>query len=323
MSQSADVSLDEIAVPRSTGEVISDAVAGLRRSFKVLFALAVPFCAIDLFLREVSSSFLTQVTAKIDPLHVELAGLAAAGPAFSAAIGFLLASFFVQTLLGGAVAAVADDLCWRRTPSVGSALSRLVERGAPLLLTAMLFAFLTSLASIAAMVVPILLSFAAAVATDFVGFLVLGTILGGVIALVVVVVVTLRWSLFTPCVVVEKRSLFSALSRSSSLTAARGLPFFETPKFRLSVLFLVGLALSGVLQSLFLAPRLILAAATGWSFADWTLPGLAQMPVWFMVPFGLLEVVTNATVIPFTGLLIALFAFDLRVRYEGVTPDAA
>lgn len=317
---SSDASLDEIAVPRSTGEVISDAVAGLRRSFSVLFALAVPFCAVDLFLREVASSFLTQVTAKVDPLHVDLAGLATAGPAFSAAVGFLVASFFVQTLLGGAVAAVADDLCWRRTPSVKRALTRLVERGAPLLLTAMLFGVLLMVACSVVAVVPVALAFAAAVASDFVGFLIPGFIVGVVLAFGVLIVLTLRWSLFTPCVVVEERSLWSALSRSSGLSAARGLPFFETPKFRLSVLLLVGLALSGVLQSLFLAPRLILAALTGWSFADWSLPGLAQMPVWFMVPFGLLEVVTNATVIPFTGLLVALFAFDLRVRYEGVTP---
>jgi hypothetical protein len=34
------------------------------------------------------------------------------------------------------------------------------------------------------------------------------------------------------------------------------------------------------------------------------------------VPFGLIEVVTNAAVIPLSGLLLALFTLDLRVRYE-------
>ena len=47
--------------PRTTGEVISDAVGVLRRSFPVIFSLAVPFCAVDLLLREVSQSFLVRL----------------------------------------------------------------------------------------------------------------------------------------------------------------------------------------------------------------------------------------------------------------------
>jgi hypothetical protein len=100
------------------------------------------------------------------------------------------------------------------------------------------------------------------------------------------------------------------------LTASRGLPFAETPRFRLSVLFLIALAISSVLQSLFVVPRLVVAVLTGWSFSDGAFPGLAQLPLWFAVPFGLIEVVTNAAVIPLSGLLLALFMFDLRVRYE-------
>ena len=127
----SDASLDDIATPRSTGEIISDAVYGLRRSFAVIFTLAVPFCAIDLFLREAGGSFLLQVTAKIDPLHANLSALDGTLPAVAAGIGFLLASFFTQSLLNGAVLAVGDDLCWRRPVSVKAALARLAERGAP------------------------------------------------------------------------------------------------------------------------------------------------------------------------------------------------
>ena len=308
-------------MPRSTGEVISDAVAGLRKRFGVVFAIAVPFCAVDLFLRETGSTFLTQTTAKIDPLHVDVTALPQALPTFFAALGFFLASFFAQTLLSGAVAAVADDLCWRRVPSVKGALRVLADRGAPLLITGVLFSIAVSVVISVAATAPMVAAGIIGVALDAPALVVVGGVVGLIVALVVLIVLTLRWSLFIPCVVVENRSLFGALSRSAELTAARGLPFFETPKFRLSVLLLVGLALSGVLQSLFVAPRLILAVATGWTFTNYALPGLAEMPVWFMVPFALLEVITNATVIPFTGLLTALFAFDLRVRYEGVTPE--
>jgi hypothetical protein len=317
----SDASLDDIATPRSTGEIISDAVYGLRRSFAVIFTLAVPFCAIDLFLREAGGSFLLQVTAKIDPLHADLSALDGTLPAVAAGIGFLLASFFTQSLLNGAVLAVGDDLCWRRPVSVKAALARLAERGAPLILTSMLFLLVITVASTVVMAVPMGLSFAIAVAADFIPLIVIGTVVAILLMLAAVIVLTLRWSLYAPAVVVEDRSMFAALSRSSALTAARGLPFFETPKFRLSVLLLVGLALSGVLQSLFFAPRLVLAAVTGWSFANGAMPGLAQMPIWFMVPFGLLEIVTNAAVIPFSGLLLSFFAFDLRVRYEGVAAE--
>jgi hypothetical protein len=318
-----DVSADDIAVPRSTGEIISDALQGLRQSFAVIFSLAVPFCAVDLFLREAGGSFLLQVTSKIDPLHADLAALEGGLVPFMAALGFFMASFFAQSLLNGAVIAIGDDLCWRKAPSAKAALVRLVERGAPLLLTSLLFLVLLLLACWAVMAVPMLVCFGIAVATDAVAFVFVGAAVGALLALSVLIVLTLRWSLYAPAVMVEDRSFFGALGRSSSLTAGRGLPFFETPKFRLSVLLLVGLALSGVLQSLFFAPRLALAVATGWSFSNGAMPGLAQMPLWFMVPFGLLEIVTNATVIPFSGLLLALFSFDLRARYEGVTPPAA
>jgi hypothetical protein len=148
-----------------------------------------------------------------------------------------------------------------------------------------------------------------------------GVALGVLLALIAFIVLTLRWSLYSVVVVTEGRSLWAALSRSSELTAPRGLPLGETPRFRLSVIFLIGLALAGVLQSLFVVPRLVIAIATGWSFSDGALPGLAALPVWFMVPFGLVEVVTNAAVLPFSAFLLCFFTLDLRVRYEGADVD--
>lgn len=314
---------DDIAVPRSTGEIISDALAGLRRSFGPIFTLAVPFCAVDLFLREVGGSFLLQVTSKLDPTHADLAALTGTLVPFLAAIGFLVASFFTQTLLNGAVIGVGNDLAWRRTPTVKRALAVLADRGAALVLTSIAFLAVLTVIIVVAVGAPMVLFGALAIAFDVIPLIVVGAVVGVLLSFLVVIVVTLRWSLYAPAVIVEGRSFFGALSRSSALTAARGLPFFETPKFRLSILLLVGLALSGVLQSLFVGPRIALAVITGWSFSNGSLPGLAQMPIWFMVPFGLLEILTNATVIPFSGLLLSLFAFDLRVRYEGVEAEGS
>ena len=49
------------------------------------------------------------------------------------------------------------------------------------------------------------------------------------------------------------------------------------------------------------------------------------MPLWFIVPFGAIEVLANALVVPFTSLLMTLFYFDLRVRFEGydLTPESS
>jgi hypothetical protein len=272
-----------------------------------------------LFLREVGQSFFLRVTAAIgDPGHADLDALGASLPMFGAGFGFFMGSFFTQLLLSGAVIAVGDDLCHGRVPTVRGALAKLGERGAAIIVTGLLFLVVVMVVTTVAVAVPMAATGFIAVTAGLPLLIVVGVVVGVVAAFLLLIVLTLRWSLYSPAVVVEGKSFFAALSRSSELTAGRGLPFLETPKFRLSVLFLVGMALSGVLQSLFIGPRLGMAVLTGWSFADGSFPGLAEMPLWFMVPFGLLEIVTNATVIPFSGLLLAFFAFDLRVRYEGV-----
>ena len=306
--------------PRSTGEIISDAVWGLRRTFAVVFTLALPFCAVVMFLREAGLGFFLGVLGAFHDLTlIDSAAIMQALPAAGAGGGCFLAAFFTQLLLLGAITAVGDDVCHGRVPSVPSALSRLGERGAAIVVTGMLFMTLLFGAIAVVFAVPLVVSALVLGAIDHIEVMALGGVLGLVGAAALFIVLTLRWSLYGPAVIVEGRSFFAALARSAELTAGRGLPFFETPRFRLSVLLLVGLGLSGVLQSLFVGPRLLMAVLTGWSFSDGSFPGLAEMPLWFMLPFGLLEIVTNAAVVPFSGLLLCFFAFDLRVRYEGVS----
>jgi hypothetical protein len=308
---------DPVHEPRSTGEVISDAVGVLRRSFSVIFAVAVPFCAADLLLREVGQSFMLGLTSLVqDPDNATFETLAAAIPHVAAAVGFLLASFCVQQLVSGVVTAVGEQAFLGQPASAKAALRRVAARGGPLIVTSLVF-MLAMMGSFSVIVaVPTAIGVAAAIATGILPLMLLAFVPAVVVGLAVLLILTLRWSLYAPIVITEGRWGLAALKRSSALTASRGLPFAETPRFRLSVLFLIALAISSVLQSLFVVPRLVVAVLTGWSFSDGAFPGLAQLPLWFAVPFGLIEVVTNAAVIPLSGLLLALFMFDLRVRYE-------
>lgn len=309
--------------PRTTGEVITDALDALRRSFKVVFTLGVPFCAVDLVLREFSQSLLARVAARAGEAGADLGALVASLSTALAAMGAGLGSFVVQQLLTAGVVAVGVQLASGRTPSVGAALRMIADRGAAVVLTALLFLFLVAgLPSMLALVA-VGASAGLAWAVELPGLIIVGTGIGLLLALVAFIVTTLRWALYSVVVVTEGRSFWSALRRSSELTAPRGLTFAETPRFRLSVLFLIGLALAGVIQSIFIVPRVVIALLTGWSLAQGALPGLAALPVWFMVPFGLVEVVTNAAVVPFSAFLLVFFTLDLRVRYEGADVDGA
>ena len=311
---------DQAHEPRSTGEIISDAVSVLRRSFVVIFSVAVPFCAADLLLREVGQSLMLGLSTVLqDPAAATLQTLIDLLPRAVATVGFMSASFGMQQLLSGAVTTVGEQAFGGRPASARDALLRVAQRGGPLVLTSLVFVMAVLLAFVVAVGVPTGIGIAAAIATDTMPLVLLGLIPGLIMGLVVILVLTLRWSLYAPVVICEGRWGLAALRRSSALTAPRGLPFTETPRFRLSVLFLIALAVSAVLQSLFVVPRLVVAVLTGWSFSDGAFPGLAQLPLWFAVPFGLIEVVTNAAVIPLSGLMLVLFMFDLRVRYEPST----
>lgn len=303
--------------PRTNGEIISDAVSVLRRHFGAVFSLALPLCAVDLVLRELSQSLL----ASVSPTLLKSGGpspdeLLAAVPIFLASMGLFVAAFSTQQLLVGGVTVVAEQAFMDRPASAPEAARRLLSRGGALLATTLLFVVLVASLAGLTFLMPTVAGGLLALATESWPLLILGVIAGLVGGLVVVLLLTLRWYLYAPAVIGEGSSWWRALQRSSSLTSPRGLAFAQTPRFRLSVVLLIALGISSVLQSLFVVPRLIVAAVTGWSFSDGGLPGLAQLPLWFGVPFGLIEVVTNASVIPFSGILLALFSFDLRVRYE-------
>lgn len=305
--------------PQTTGEIITASVAVLRRRLPLLFALAVPLCGLDLVVREFAMAPLSGLSLK----DLELDRLLARGPRFGLSMVMLLLSFALQQVLSGAVTAVAADDVAGRSSSVLDVLQRLTSRLPTLLGAATLFIT----AGLVVIVLALGLPFGAVAA------LALGAgvdpLLPSLVAIVVAVVgggaallvLVLRWWLFGAVAILEEEhGPFGVLKRAAALTAARGLPFLETPRFRLSVLLLIALGLSSVLQSLFVGPRLVVAVITGWTPIDGALPGLAQLPLYFAVPFGLVEVVTNAVVLPLSAVLVALFAVDLKLRYEPAAP---
>lgn len=301
-------------LPRSAGEILSDALAVLRRHFKALVLLALPFCAVDLILREGGQSALQSLRAVLmqDPDLINVDGVLELAATAAGGLGLIIGSAVVLQLLFAGLVALAGNAWHGQELLAGVALDAMARRGAALIFTALLFMVVVT----AILFVPVgLVAVLAAVGGP------LAAIVAGILAAGVVVVAfiffTLRWGLYTQAVVLEGRFGPGAFARSAELMAGRGVPLFEGAKFRLSILLLIAFALSGTLQSLFAIPRLAVAAATGWSFVD-GMPPLASMPLWFIIPFGLLEVVTNALVMPFSSVLLTLFYFDLRVRYEAL-----
>lgn len=304
--------------PRSTGEILSDALALLRRHLRLTFTLALPFCAVDLMLREAGQSMLSRFTSQFgqEPGSLDPDMILGAVAGGVAGLGLLLASMLVVSVLAVGIVALTSSAWHGRAPALGDALRAITSRAAPALLTMLLFfAALAGVVAAAGVLVAI-----ATVVSTIIDSLVTAVLVGGAVSIFLlwaVVFLTLRWSVNLQAVVLEERSGPSALARSSELMAHHGAPLFHSAKMRLSLLFLCTFAISLTMQSLFIAPRLVLALASGWTIKD-GLPPLASMPLWFIVPFGVLEVLTNALVVPFSAVLMTLFYFDLRVRNEGL-----
>lgn len=307
--------------PRSTGELLSDALSLFRRHFKLLYSLALPFCAVDLIMREAGQSALQAMRGELeqDPASIDtdaIIGLLVSG---AGGFGLIFAAIVLVQVLAAGLVTLASQAWHQRPPALSDALNAVVSRAAALVGTTLFFfvaifgllgvlAVLVGVAAVSGSVVLIIIAALIALA---------GAVLG-------LIMLTLRWGVYTQTVVLENRFGSGAFSRSTELMAARGVPFFETAKLRLSLLFLITFAIGGTLQSLFAVPRMVVAVVSGWNIAD-GMPPLASMPIWFIVPFGMMEVLTNALVVPFSSVLMTLFYFDLRVRFEGydLAPEAS
>lgn len=300
-------------LPRSTGEIISDAMAILRRHIKPFCLLSMPFCTAELILREAGQSTFQRIeqgltgSSTFDMERLVQTVVGAAG-----GLGMFLGSVVLTQLLSAALITSTKAAWDGEEPRADRALSAVGRRGAALLATFFVLTLrIAALGALACLAIG-----AAALVEPLLAVGVGGLALIGL--LVAFILLSLRWGLFAQTVVLEGLRGMRALARSSSLTAGRGLPFTDSPKFRLSVLLLVTFAIAGTMQTLFTIPRLVMGFATGWSIGDAGLPPLASMPIWFIIPFAILEVALNSVVNPFASILVTLFYLDLRVRYEAI-----
>lgn len=307
-----------LRVPLGVGEIVSDALSALRAHFGAFLVVALPFSALDLLCREAAGSSLDAARAALgtDPSQVDFEQIGAALWAAARGIALYGGSFAATQLLGAVVVVLAAGAWAGAVPARGAALRAGMGRALALIGTSSLFTLI-----LIAVEVPALAAAAVLVAVDVPVATWVGGALVALYALAAFVFVTLRYGLFTQTVVLERRHTLGAFGRSADLLAARGERVLTGPKMRLSVVFLAALALGAALQGLFAIPRFLMAGAIGWSVGDAGLPPLTALPLWFGVPFALVEVATNAVVLPFSGILLTLFYFDLRVRYEAI--DAA
>jgi hypothetical protein len=67
-------------------------------------------------------------------------------------------------------------------------------------------------------------------------------------------------------------------------------------------------------QQLFLLPSMLRGIGQTPPFSD---VSLWSMALYWSLPLAVLQVLTNALVLPLSGVLSTLFYFDVRVRHEG------
>jgi hypothetical protein len=301
-------------VPRTTGEILSDGIGLLRSRFKTLYLLALPFCAVDIVLREGGSTVMAQARTVLagNPADVSTDALLRALATLSGGMGLLMGSFVVLTALSAGVIQVAS-MTWRNEEAtISDGLRAVTSRAGWLALTTILWALAFGLWMIPGFVLMFLM-------------IALLGIVGQVLAVLVVlgwmalglIVLTLRWGLYPQVVVIEDKAGLGAFGRSRDLLAGRGMPFLESPKWRLSLVFIILFAVTGTVQGMFAGPRAIYALTSGWEFVN-GLPPLSAMPIYFAVPLALVEVALNSIVVTFGPTLLTLFYYDLRVRYEGL-----
>lgn len=307
-----------LLAPRSIGELLSDAAALLRQRLAPIVVMALPFCVVELLCREGAQALFARALFLMGP-NGDMAPeqLPEIGGMMAGYSGLLFASFAVTQLLGGsAVLASSGALFGQRLTPAQLILGGLKKAAAVLVTLLLWSAALFALAIVLPGVVLGLLV-AGAVALSPPAAVVVG-IIGMLLWLawmvLVIVVLALRWALWLQAVVLEGLSGPRALARSTELMAARGGGFAQSPKFRLSILLLVYMAVASTLQSLFAMPMLIQGVTQQPMFSD---VSLWSMPLGWMIPLAALQVATNAILMPFSGVLSTLFYFDLRVRYEG------
>lgn len=302
-------------VPKSIGELLTDGLALLRKTALPIALIAMPFCVLELVVRDTIFGLLPVLLEGVTPetpIDEALALLGWLGLSVSALV--LLLAFVTQTLSVAVTTRAAASLFGQAlTPA--DVFRSVAGRGLGIAGTTLLW-------FVAIVAIGFVLPSAVLVAVVYLTASTLFAVLGGVLWLlwfvVVLIVLGLRWAVWPQVLALEGLTGRKALARSRALMGPEGVRFDQNPKFRLSLLLLIYFVVQSAVQQLFLLPTLLRGLDQSPPFSDMS---LWSMGLLWAVPLAFGQVATNALVLPLNGVLSTLFYFDLRVRYEGFDLD--
>lgn len=301
--------------PKNVGEILSDALTLLRRHARRVMLVALPFAALELVLRDMIFALLALISEQATPeAPLEVLGRVL-GLGLGGAFGLSIVLAVVTWVLAIAVTNLTAGVVFGQALAPGRLIKDALARIGGVAWTAALW--LLAIGGLG-IVLPTALLAGLGFITMSPAVLLVGGPLWVVWATVVTVVLGLRWALWPQVLALEGMRGLAALRRSKELMGPLGVRLAQNPKFRLSLLLLVYLVLQSAVQQLFMLPVMVRGFTQTPPFSDLS---LWTMPVYWSVPLGFLQVLSNSIVLPLSAVLSTLFYFDLRVRHEGFDLD--
>lgn len=323
---------EAMLAPRQMGQIFSDSVQLLRENMSSMVLIALPFCCLELFVREYASILthrirqgaggefetFTQIFSIIlIPLLGSIALITASRTIQQVLAGILVSHTHVVTGFSlppflqpkGAQAASSQ------TGDVTSLPMTAIKRGRyfwfRLISTDISFAvFLFG----AVLIVPCAL-FLGALFFQSSPMLIAAAVLSVIYMVIVFLTIWLRWALYPQAIVLENKGTVASLRRSAELMGPTNVTLAQSPKVRLSGLLLLYWFIAIPLQSVFFVPLSILGTLAGQAWYE--PPPLTEVALVWAVPIALVQIITNSFLFPIVAILSTHFYYDLRVRYEG------
>jgi hypothetical protein len=141
-------------------------------------------------------------------------------------------------------------------------------------------------------------------------------VLGGLGAGVAAVWITIRFSLASPALMLEKQSIRKSMSRSAKLVRGSW--------WRVFGIQLLAQIIAGIVASIVVIPFAILAAALSGNGIGSLLDGSAGSPGWtFLIISGIGAVIGRMLTFPITAGVTVLLYIDQRIRREALDLDLA
>lgn len=319
--------------PRQTGEIFSDAVQLLREHLNTMILIALPFCCLELFVREYATILtfrIRQGTGQEFETFTQIFSMILI-PLLGSVILFLMSRTIQQVLAGvlightHVVSGLALPERLRQNESNTDAQTQTkqatehpivsIKRGKHfwfrLIVTDVIFG---SFMIFAILIVPSALLMGALFLQSSAA-IIGASVLSIIYIIVALLAIWLRWALYPQAIVLEDKGPLASLQRSAQLMGPANVTFSQSPKLRLSGLLLLYWFIAIPLQSVFFVPLSILGTLAGQAWYE--PPPLTEVSLVWAVPIALVQIATNSFLFPIIAIMSTHFYYDLRVRYEG------